>query len=50
MSYSLQENILIVKAYIFSGSFMETREIFADTFPNANIPANRRIQNLSKRS
>lgn len=39
MSYSAQETVAVVEAYVHSASFKETQKIFVDKFPNVSIPA-----------
>jgi hypothetical protein len=43
MPYTVHGRIAIVEAYVRTKSFKETCEIFAEKFPNVNIPAKSNI-------
>jgi hypothetical protein len=49
MTYSIEEGVAIVEAYVRTGSIRETRGIFGDKFPGGGIPAKRAIQMLVKK-
>jgi len=49
MTYSVEERVTIVEAYINMGSIKETREIFGSKFPGKCLPAKRAIQALVKK-
>jgi hypothetical protein len=46
MPCSVKERVNIVEAYVRTGSFKETREIFHEQFPDASVPAKSTLQNL----
>jgi hypothetical protein len=47
MPYSVKERVRIVEAYVRTGSFKETREIFQEQFPDASVPAKSKVQDLT---
>jgi hypothetical protein len=46
MPYSVKERVRVVEAYVRTGSFKETREIFREQFADASIPAKSTVQDL----
>jgi hypothetical protein len=46
MPYSVKERVFVVEAYVRTGSFKETRDIFHEQFPDASIPAKSTVQDL----
>jgi hypothetical protein len=44
--YSVKERVSIVEAYVRTGSFKETHEIFHEQFPDASVPAKSTAQDL----
>jgi hypothetical protein len=49
MTYSIEERVAIVEAYVRTGSIRETHRIFGDKFLGRGIPAKRAIQTLVKK-
>jgi hypothetical protein len=46
MPYSVKERVCIVEAYVRTGSFKETCDIFHEPFPDAGISAKSTVQDL----
>jgi hypothetical protein len=44
--YSVKERLCIVEAYVRTGSFKETRDIYHEQFPDAGTPAKSTVQDL----
>jgi hypothetical protein len=46
MPYSVKERVCIVEAYVRTGSFKETRDIFNEQFPDVSKPAKSIVQDF----
>jgi hypothetical protein len=46
MPYSVKDRVCIAEAYVHTGSFKETPDIFHAQFPDAGIPAKSTVQDL----
>ena len=49
MVFSLQQRIVIVEAYLRSGSIKETQRAFLEKYPEIKAPAKRLVQSLVKK-
>ena len=49
MVFSLQQRIVIVEAYLHTGSIKETQQAFLEKYPEIKAPAKRSIQSLVKK-
>ena len=49
MVFSLQQKIVIVKAYLRTGSIKETQQAFLEKYPEIKVPAKRSVQSVVKK-
>ena len=49
MVFSLQQKIVIVEAYLRTGSIKETQQAFLEKYPEIKAPAKRSVQSLVKK-
>ena len=49
MVFSLQQRIVVVEAYLCTGSIKETQQAFLEKYPEIKAPAKRFVQSLVKK-